>query len=70
MNKWGRMVSDLREWGMTLAEIGQAVGLAASSVSDIQQERTQTPNGDAAVRIHELHKKRARNARRAGRPAA
>lgn len=69
MKNWASMISDLRAWGMTLAEIGQAIGLAVSSVSDIEQERTRTPSGDAAVRLYELHKKRARRAT-TSRPAA
>jgi len=41
---------------MTLAEIGERVGLAPSSVSDIEQERTAEPRGDAAVALYSLHR--------------
>jgi hypothetical protein len=41
---------------MTLAEIGSQIGLAPSSVSDIETGRSLEPKGDAAVRLHELHK--------------
>lgn len=43
---------------MTLAEIGAEVGLAPSTVSDIEQGRTKEPRGDSALRLHELHKSR------------
>lgn len=43
---------------MTLSEIGQLVGLAPSSVSDIELKRTAEPRGDAALRLNELHKSR------------
>ena len=44
---------------MTLAEIGELVGLAASSVSDIEMGRTAEPRGDAALKLYELHKSKA-----------
>jgi transcriptional regulator with XRE-family HTH domain len=43
---------------MGLAEIGEAIGLATSSVSDIEQGRTASPRGDAAMKLHELHLER------------
>jgi len=44
---------------MTLSEIGGAIGLAASSVSDIEMGRTTEPKGEAAVKLHELHKSKS-----------
>lgn len=43
---------------MTLAEIGAEVGLTQSSLSDIKCGRSKEPRGDAAVKLHELHKSR------------
>lgn len=40
---------------MTLAEIGAEVGLSTSSVCDIANRRTESPRGDAAMKLHELH---------------
>jgi len=56
MTTWASRISDLRAKGMTLAEIGALIGLAPSSVSDIEQGRTATPRGDAAVKLYELHR--------------
>lgn len=46
---------------MTLAEIGEMVGLAPSSVSDIEQRRTVAPNGEAALKLDSLHRLRCGN---------
>jgi transcriptional regulator with XRE-family HTH domain len=59
MTTWASRVSDLRSIGMTLAEIGSLVGLAPSTVSDIEQRRTAEPRGDAAVALYELHKSKS-----------
>jgi len=56
MSNWSSRISDLRRKGMTVAEIGDAIGLAQSSVSDIESGRSKEPRGDAAVALHELHK--------------
>lgn len=55
---WASRISELRSTGMTLAEIGDLIGLAASSVSDIEQGRTSAPSGDAAIKLHSLHRER------------
>lgn len=56
MTTWAERIEQLRAIGMTLAEIGEQVGLATSSVSDIEQGRTASPRGDAAMKLHELHR--------------
>lgn len=56
MTTWASRISDLRSTGLTLGEIGALVGLAASSVSDIEQERTAEPRGEAALKLYELHR--------------
>lgn len=41
---------------MTFPEIGALIGLAPSSVSDIEHGYTKVPGGDAALRLVELHR--------------
>jgi transcriptional regulator with XRE-family HTH domain len=55
MTTWANRIRDLRELGMTLAEIGTEIGIATSSVSDIATGRTKEPGGDAALKLHSLH---------------
>lgn len=62
---WASRITDLRKSGMTLAEIGNAVGLSLSSICDIECARTAEPRGDAAVKLHELHRSRCSEARAA-----
>ncbi|MBX6381484.1 MAG: helix-turn-helix domain-containing protein [Microbispora sp.] len=59
MSTWASRIADLRSTGMTLAEIGAVIGLAPSSVSDIEQGRTAVPSGDAALKLYELHKSKS-----------
>ena len=56
MTTWASRISDLLKKGMTLSEIGAEVGLTQSSLSDIKSGRSKEPRGDAAVKLHELHK--------------
>jgi hypothetical protein len=44
--------------GMLQSEIGEACGLATSTISDLANKRSAEPRGDAAVALHELHKQR------------
>ena len=60
MTTWADRVSDLRAKGMSLVEIGARIGLAPTSVSDIEQGRTLEPSGDAAVALHSLHRTRGK----------
>jgi transcriptional regulator with XRE-family HTH domain len=60
MDTWASRIVDLRSTGLTLAEIGAECGLSPSGVSDIEQGRTSEPRGDAAVKLHEMHKKLCR----------
>lgn len=55
MVTWSARIKALRASGMKLAEIGEQIGLAPSSVSDIEQGRTEAPSGDAALKLHELY---------------
>ena len=58
MTTWASRIKDLRASGLNLAEIGEAVGLAPTSVSDIEQGRSRSPRGEAALRIFHLHEER------------
>lgn len=55
MSTWATMIQDLRAAGLTLAQIGERVGLAIGSVGDIASGRTESPRGDAAILLHKLH---------------
>lgn len=55
MKTWAEIVSDLRDAGMTYAEIGEATGLAGSTVGDLASGRSKSPRGDAALKLHHLH---------------
>lgn len=59
---WSDRVKDLRATGMTLAVIGQHIGMGIAGVCDIEQRRTKEPCGMAAVRLHALHKRRCKRA--------
>ena len=56
MISWSERIKELRAAGLTLAEIGERTGLAASTVSDLEQGRSSSPRGDAALRLDKLHK--------------
>jgi len=55
MTTWASRVSDLRATGLTLAEVGERIGLSPSAVSDIEQGRTTEPKGGAALKLVSLH---------------
>lgn len=40
---------------MTLAQIGEEIGLATSSVGDLANGYSESPRGDAALKLHALH---------------
>lgn len=58
MNTWAKRIRDLQDAGMTLADIGEKVDLATSTVSDIANERTKEPGGDAALKLDRLHRRK------------
>jgi transcriptional regulator with XRE-family HTH domain len=60
MSTWTERITALRERGMTLAEIGNQCGLSPSAVSDIEQGRTKSPRGDAALRLDRLHSRKTK----------
>lgn len=65
MITWQDRIGALRATGLTLAEIGEKIGLTAQSVCDLEAGRTKSPRGNAAVLLDQLYRLRvARNRRR------
>lgn len=58
MANWSTRVKALRRSGLTLAEIGDRVGLSLSAVCDIEKKRTTAPRGDAALALDALYRAR------------
>jgi transcriptional regulator with XRE-family HTH domain len=56
MNKWATRIRQLQETGLTLAKIGEEIGLSTSSVSDIANGYSDSPRGDAALALDKLHR--------------
>ena len=52
---------------MTLAEIGEHIGLSTMAVCDLGNGHTKSPRGDAALKLHALHAERC--ARRSKAPS-
>jgi transcriptional regulator with XRE-family HTH domain len=52
---WAQLISDLQAAGMTYAQIGEAAGIAGSTVGDLASGRSKSPRGDAAVKLMRLH---------------
>lgn len=58
MSTWSERIRDLQRVGMTLEQIGEKVGLAVSTLSDLANERSKSPRGDAAIQLHTLHEQK------------
>lgn len=58
MTTWSSRIRDLQGTDLTLAEIAERIGLTPSAVGDLATGRTEEPRGDAAVKLHELHRER------------
>jgi len=56
MNKWAKRIRDLQKSGLTLAEIGEKIGMSTSGVSDIANLKNDSPRGDAALALDKLHR--------------
>ena len=56
MDTWASRIRDLQTEGLTLSDIADKVGLSTSSIGDIATGRTESPRGDAALKLYELHK--------------
>jgi transcriptional regulator with XRE-family HTH domain len=60
MSKWAERIRELQAAGMTLAEIGARIGLATSTVGDLANGRSESPRGEAALKLHSLHENTCR----------
>jgi transcriptional regulator with XRE-family HTH domain len=56
MDTWASRIRDLQSKGGTLSAIAEKVGLSTSTIGDIATERTESPRGDAAIKLFKLHK--------------
>jgi hypothetical protein len=56
-HNWQQLINDLRDAGLTLKHIGNAIGLTIGSVHDLSSGRTVEPKGSAAAGLIELHRK-------------
>jgi transcriptional regulator with XRE-family HTH domain len=60
MTTWQLRVRELQALGMTLQQIGAAVGLSTPAIGGIATGRTKQPRGEAAVRLDKLHRRLTR----------
>ncbi len=65
MITWTTRIRELQATGMTLAEIGAEIGLSTGAVGDLANGRTESPRGDAAMRLYQLHTQRCQPPARA-----
>gem|GEM_PF-5472931 len=61
MNNWSLIVRELRAAGLKLSEIASLIGRSPAAVCDIEQGRTSAPNGEAAIKLSELHAARCKS---------
>ena len=64
MITWQDRIGALRATGLTLAEIGEKIGLTAQSVCDLEAGRSKSPRGDAAVLLDQLFRTRVLRGKR------
>jgi transcriptional regulator with XRE-family HTH domain len=58
MSTWASRIRELQKVDLTLAEIGDLIGLSTGAVSDIANGHSASPRGEAALKLHDLHKRR------------
>ncbi len=54
MENWSDKIRSLESRGWSLVQIGHAIDLSSSAVSDIKHRRTKEPQGMSAVALHNL----------------
>ena len=64
MITWQDRIGALRATGLTLAEIGEKIGLTAQSVCDLEAGRSKSPRGDAALLLDQLFRTRVLRGKR------
>lgn len=62
---WGALLRQMRETGMTQAEVGEAVGLSQASVSEMLNGKVSTTDYVRGLRILAAHRAVMRKAKRA-----
>jgi len=55
---WSHRIRCLRKTGLTLAAIGDRIGLSPGAVCDLEKGRTGAPRGDAALALDALYRER------------
>lgn len=55
---WSAIVRDLQARGMTLAKIGEIVGLSQSAIGDLATGYHKAPRGEAAIKLDRLYRSR------------
>lgn len=58
---WPQRILELEQSGLSLTEIAIRVGVAKSTISEVKSGATKAPNGDAAVALYKLHKRRCQS---------
>jgi transcriptional regulator with XRE-family HTH domain len=64
MMTWKQRVLDLKALGYTFKAIADLVGTNPSTISDLAYGNTESPTGDTAVNLHQLHAKLCTPSRR------
>lgn len=57
MSPWTLRIRELRQLGLSYADISSATGLAISSIGDLASGQSKCPRGDAAVLLDSLHRR-------------
>lgn len=57
MITWAERIRALQAAGLTLSAIGSEVGLATSTIGDLANGRSESPRGDAAIKLHALYER-------------
>jgi hypothetical protein len=63
MSVWTQKVIDLKALGLSYTAIGNLIGLAPSTVSDLAAGRYKSPRGDVAVKLAALHAKKVKQSK-------
>ena len=63
MITWASRIRDLQDAGLTLAEIALQAGVAPSTIGDLATGRTDSPRGETALKLDQLHRDKCRSRR-------
>lgn len=59
---WQQRIDELIASGLTLTELAKLAGISVSGLHDIKSGKNDQPRGYVAVRLYQLHTRRARKA--------